>query len=173
MSTDRIPRTRRSRRPAAAGDRRRRPIMSLAMTGDGSAKLITVSGEIDMSNAHLLTELVEFVCRPPSPVIVVDLSAVRFFSAHGVSALLQSLDIAATAEAELLLRDPARCVAAILATTGALPRFALATGAPTMPPRPGAAPATAVDPQPPDAVPAGGSRHARRERPGARRGSPA
>ncbi|MGK5442727.1 STAS domain-containing protein [Micromonospora sp. URMC 105] len=100
------------------------------MTTDGATKLITVSGDVDMSNAHLLTELVEFVCRPPSPAIVVDLSAVRSFSAHGVSALLQSLDIAATAEAALLLRDPAPCVTGILATSGALQSFALTTGAP-------------------------------------------
>ncbi|WP_158609819.1 MULTISPECIES: STAS domain-containing protein [unclassified Micromonospora] len=98
------------------------------MTSDGSTKLITVSGEIDMSNAHLLTELMEFVCRPPSPVIAVDLSAVRFFGAHGVSALLQAQDIAAEAEAAIVLRDPAPCVTYILATTGALESFTLTRG---------------------------------------------
>ncbi|WP_051065794.1 STAS domain-containing protein [Micromonospora lupini] len=97
--------------------------MSLALTDDGSVKLITVSGEIDMSNAHLLTELVEFVCRRPAPVIAVDLSAVRFFGAYGVSALLQAQGIAADARAAVLLRDPAPCVFYVLATTGALGSF--------------------------------------------------
>ncbi|MEU4475346.1 STAS domain-containing protein [Micromonospora sp. NPDC023888] len=97
--------------------------MSLALTDDGSAKLITVSGEVDMSNAHLLTELVGFVCRQSVPVIALDLSAVRFFGAHGVSALLQAQDIATEARAAVLLRDPAPCVTYILATTGALRSF--------------------------------------------------
>ncbi|MEU0077622.1 STAS domain-containing protein [Micromonospora tulbaghiae] len=99
--------------------------MSLALTSDGSAKLVTVSGEIDMSNAHLLTELVECVCHPPVPVVAVDLSAVRFFSTDGVSALLQARQAAATAGAALLLRDPAPCVTSLLATTGALAAFQL------------------------------------------------
>ncbi|MGK5441845.1 STAS domain-containing protein [Micromonospora sp. URMC 105] len=115
--------------------------MSLALTGEGSAKLVTVSGEIDMSNAHLLTELVECVCRPPVPTIAVDLSAVRFFSAHGVSALLQAQHFAATAGATLLLRDPAPCVIYILATAGALAKFPLSRGV-DRPPHPRA---TTVD----------------------------
>ncbi|MCG5438104.1 STAS domain-containing protein [Micromonospora foliorum] len=97
--------------------------MSLTLTDEGLAKLITVSGEIDMSNAHLLTELVEFVCRQPAPVIALDLSRVRFFGAHAVSALLQAQDIATDARAAVLLRDPAPCVTYILATTGALRSF--------------------------------------------------
>ncbi|RLK23894.1 anti-sigma B factor antagonist [Micromonospora sp. M71_S20] len=99
--------------------------MSLALTSDGSAKLVTVSGEIDMSNAHLLTELVECVCHPPVPVVAVDLSAVRIFSAHGVSALLQAQHFAARAGATFLLRDPAPCVTYLLATAGALTNFPL------------------------------------------------
>lgn len=85
MSGNATSRTRAGRRSALAVDRVREPIMSLALTSDGSAKLVTVSGEVDMSSAHLLTELVECVCRLPVPVIAVDLSAVRFFSAHAVS----------------------------------------------------------------------------------------
>ncbi|MEH0970735.1 STAS domain-containing protein [Micromonospora sp. CPCC 205546] len=109
--------------------------MSMVLTSDGPAKLITISGELDMSNAHLLAELVECFCRPPVPVITVDLSAVRFFSAHGVSALLQAQHIAATAGAEILLRDPAPCVTYILATAGALADFPLGRGE-GRPPRP-------------------------------------
>jgi anti-sigma B factor antagonist len=139
MLTDGTPRTGRSPRPASPPDRDRlrEPIMSLALTDDGSAKLITVSGEIDMSNAHLLTELVEFVCRQPVPVVALDLSAVRFFSAHGVSALLQAQDIATDARAVVLLRDPAPCVTHILATTGALRSFRVneAGGRHLIPPR--------------------------------------
>ncbi|MFV2116480.1 STAS domain-containing protein [Micromonospora sp. LOL_025] len=118
--------------------------MSLALTCEGATKLITVSGEIDMSNAHLLAELVEFVCRPPLPVIAVDLSAVRFFGVHGVSALLQSQQTAADAGAAFLLRDPAPCVTYILATTAVLASFAL-TGGPASGVGPATAPATTGD----------------------------
>ncbi|MET7820700.1 STAS domain-containing protein [Micromonospora zamorensis] len=112
------------RRPDRLGD----PIMSLALTCAGSTKLITVSGEIDMSNAHLLTELVACACDSSAPVVAVDLSAVRFFSAHGVSALLQAQHIAVTAGAAFILRDPAPCVTYLLATSGALGDFRLNRG---------------------------------------------
>ncbi|WP_185755179.1 STAS domain-containing protein [Micromonospora sp. A202] len=103
--------------------------MSLALTCVGSAKLIHVSGEIDMSNAHLLTELVACACHSPAaPVITVDLSAVRFFSAHGVSALLEAQHIAVTAGAAFILRNPAPCVTYLLATSGALGDFRLNRG---------------------------------------------
>ncbi|MEH0934580.1 STAS domain-containing protein [Micromonospora psammae] len=135
MSANETSRTRAGRRSARGLDRLGEPITSLTLTSDGSAKLVTVSGEIDMSNAHLLTELVECVCRPPAPMIARDLFAVRFFSAHAVSALLQAQHIAATAGAAFLLRDPAPCVTYILATTGALASFRIsrADGAPPRP----------------------------------------
>ncbi|MDO3701426.1 STAS domain-containing protein [Micromonospora sp. C28SCA-DRY-2] len=119
--------------------------MSLALTSDGSAKLVTVSGEMDSSNAHLLTELVECVCRPPVSVIAVDLAAVRFFSTYGVTALLEAQHIAATAGAVLLLRDPAPCVTHLLATAGALGRFPLGRGD-GRPPRPRSTTADPVTP---------------------------
>ncbi|MGC4807919.1 STAS domain-containing protein [Micromonospora sp. DT233] len=124
MSTDGISRTHKSRRPLD-GDYAwpTEPIMSLALTCDQATTLITVSGEIDMSNAHLLTEMVEFACHPPTPTIAVDLSAVTFFGAHGVSALLRAQDAVARAEADFRLPDPAPCVTYILAATGVLGLF--------------------------------------------------
>ncbi|RLK22565.1 hypothetical protein DER29_0399 [Micromonospora sp. M71_S20] len=52
----------------------------------------------------------------------------RFFSAHGVSALLQAQQTAADVGAAFLLCDLAPCVTYILATTAVLPNFALAGG---------------------------------------------
>ncbi|TQJ20155.1 anti-anti-sigma factor [Micromonospora sp. A202] len=117
------------RRSGRGPDRVGDQVMSLALTCVGSAKLIHVSGEIDMSNAHLLTELVACACHSPAaPVITVDLSAVRFFSAHGVSALLEAQHIAVTAGAAFILRNPAPCVTYLLATSGALGDFRLNRG---------------------------------------------
>ncbi|MCG5470598.1 STAS domain-containing protein [Micromonospora sp. LAH09] len=102
--------------------------MSLALTCAGPAKLVTVAGEIDMSNAHLLTELVACACHSSPPVVAVDLSGVRFFSAHGVGALLEAQHVAVTAGVAFILRDPAPCVTYLLATSGALGDFRLNRG---------------------------------------------
>ncbi|PWR06508.1 anti-sigma factor antagonist [Micromonospora acroterricola] len=103
---------------AAHRTRAPQPIMSLALSRDGSASLVSAVGEIDMSNAHLLTEMVEFLCRPPVPLIALDLSAVRFFGAHGISALLRASTLATSVGARLIVRDPSPFVLRVLGVTG-------------------------------------------------------
>ncbi|MEU8009908.1 STAS domain-containing protein [Micromonospora parva] len=93
------------------------PILSLTMSHDGPVSVIGVVGEMDMSNAHLLIELVEQLCRAPTPLIALDLSAVRFLGAHGVSALLRSGQLAAQAGGRLTLRDPSPFVLRVLGVT--------------------------------------------------------
>ncbi|RLP86396.1 MULTISPECIES: STAS domain-containing protein [unclassified Micromonospora] len=96
------------------------PIMTLSLDTEGPLIVITVSGEIDMSNAHLITDLAEHgIGRRPAR-LVLDLSGVTFFSAHGISALLRVQSTAAHAQVELILRDAAPCVIAILTATGTL-----------------------------------------------------
>ncbi|MFF5056997.1 STAS domain-containing protein [Micromonospora sp. NPDC000663] len=116
------------------------PIMSLAWSRDDSTSLITVAGEIDMSNSHLFTELVEFLCQSPVPLIAVDLSAVRFLGAHGVTALLQARQLVTSTGARLTLRDPSPFVLRVLGAAGVMRHLDL-DGAP----RPGGA-------APPDVV---------------------
>ncbi|MEV7327551.1 STAS domain-containing protein [Micromonospora sp. NPDC093244] len=101
------------------------PIMSLAWSRDDSTSLITVAGEIDMSNSHLLTELVEFLCQSPVPLIAVDLSAVRFLGAHGITALLQASQLVTSAGARLTLRDPSPFVLRVLGAAGVMRHLAL------------------------------------------------
>ncbi|MBM0203136.1 STAS domain-containing protein [Micromonospora sp. NPDC051227] len=106
--------------------------MSLSLSRDGALSQIRVVGEIDMSNAHLLTELVEFLCRSPTPLVVVDLSAVRFFGAHAVSALLNADQLAAQAGGGLTLRDPSPFVLRVLGVAGVLGHLELhGTSTPT------------------------------------------
>ncbi|GLZ60575.1 STAS domain-containing protein [Micromonospora sp. NBRC 107095] len=93
------------------------PILSLTMSHDGPVSVISVVGEMDMSNAHLLIELVEQLCRAPTPQIALNLSAVRFLGAHGISALLRSGQLAAQAGGRLTLRDPSRFVLRVLGVT--------------------------------------------------------
>ncbi|MET8118388.1 STAS domain-containing protein [Micromonospora sp. NPDC005189] len=103
-----------------------KPIMSLALSRDGSLSVISVAGELDMSNAHLLTELVGYLCQTPVPLIAVDLSAVRFFGAHGVSALLKANRLAAGAGGRLTLRDPSPFVRRVLGVAGVTRHLAIA-----------------------------------------------
>lgn len=108
--------------------------MSLSFNQDGAGSQIRVVGEVDMSNAHLLTELVEFLCRTPTPLVVVDLSAVRFFGAHAVSALLHAGHLVAQVGGRLTLRDPSPFVLRVLGVAGVLGRLnlhgtSLSTGA--------------------------------------------
>ncbi|MGW3786654.1 STAS domain-containing protein [Micromonospora chokoriensis] len=99
--------------------------MSLTWDRDGSLSTVSVVGDIDMSNAHLLTELVEFLCRTPTPLIAVDLSAVRFFGAHGVSALLRARHLAERAGGRLTLHDPSPFVRRVLGVAGVIRHLAL------------------------------------------------
>jgi anti-anti-sigma factor len=93
--------------------------MTVTAGVEGTSTVIAVRGEVDMSTAHVLTEMVEHaVGRRPSRVVL-DLSEVTFFSAHGISALLSAQSTATGARVELALRDPAPCVAYLLAVTGA------------------------------------------------------
>lgn len=97
-----------------------KPIMTLALDSEGPATLITVRGEVDMSTAHLISEFAEHaIARRPSR-LVLDLSRVTFFSAHGISALLRTQHAATRAEVTLILRDAAPCVTYLLAVTGTL-----------------------------------------------------
>ncbi|MFI5928571.1 STAS domain-containing protein [Micromonospora sp. NPDC051543] len=117
--------------------------MSLVLRDDGPTLSIAVSGEIDMSNAHLLTELVGSLCAIPAPMIALDLSEVRFCGARGVSALLRARELVVSAGGRLTLRDPSPFVLRVLAACRVLPHLGL--DGPTSPATP---PLTSLVPPP-------------------------
>src|SRR3712207_6213488 len=82
------------------------PILSLALTGRGPVTVIVATGEIDMSSAHLLTELVDAVMRDQPLRVVLDLANVTFFCAAGVTALLEVRRAVTARAGRLVLRDP-------------------------------------------------------------------
>lgn len=106
-----------------------KPIMTLALGGAGPAPLITVRGEVDMSTAHLISELAEHVIARRPARLILDLSQVTFFSAHGISALLQAEHAATCADVTLVLREAAPCVTYLLAATGTRLNLAVPTTA--------------------------------------------
>ena len=107
--------------PIAAGSSRPdEAVLWLACTASGAVTRISVAGEIDMSNAHLLVELVESLVRPPPVAVEVDLSEVTFFCAHGISALLRARRLLADRGGRLTVRNPSAIVRRVLGITDAL-----------------------------------------------------
>jgi anti-anti-sigma factor len=101
-------------------------LLSLEMTGTALVTVVRVSGELDLSTAHLLTGLVDLVVGNSAPRrLVLDLSAVSFFAAVGVSALVHARNAVSVRGGALLLREPSRNVRRVLALTGDLQRFAV------------------------------------------------
>ncbi|SCG76511.1 STAS domain-containing protein [Micromonospora coxensis] len=133
------------------------PIMSLSYSCDGSATVVTVSGEIDMSNAHLLVELVESLCRATAPTVTLDLSAVTYFGAHGISALLHAHELVTAVGGRLAVGRASSFVLYVLGVTGVRSHLELGVTAPS------AAPIAPVVTRAPLPRPAGG-----RGRPAAR-----
>ncbi|MCG5449561.1 STAS domain-containing protein [Micromonospora hortensis] len=111
--------TRQDAQPVRQDARPAKPIMTLDLRNDRHAPLIVVSGEVDMSTAHLISELAEHVITRRPARLVLDLSGVTFFSAHGISALLRTQRAAESAEVTLALRAPAPCVSYLLAVSSA------------------------------------------------------
>ncbi|SCG60180.1 STAS domain-containing protein [Micromonospora halophytica] len=94
-----------------------KPIMTLNLDSEGPVPAIAVRGEVDMSTAHLIDELAAHVIARRPARLILDLSRVTFFSAHGISALLRTQRAAACAGVTLTLRDAAPCVSHLLAAT--------------------------------------------------------
>ncbi len=95
------------------------PIMSVELSIEGRVTVLAVAGEVDMSNAHLIVELAEAALRE-RPDLVLDLSAVTFFGAHGISALLRVQAAAARAGGSCVLRSPSAFVQYVLAVSGVI-----------------------------------------------------
>ncbi|MCW2640805.1 MAG: hypothetical protein JWP76_3111 [Dactylosporangium sp.] len=107
--------------------RYRDQIMSLELASAGPVTVIAVSGELDMSNAHLIAELAEDILRDKPLRLVLDLARVTFFCADGVRALLRIRRAVAAEAGQLVLRDPSPITLRVLAITGVLRQFAIHT----------------------------------------------
>ena len=84
------------------------PIMTLDLTNHRDVHTITVSGELDLSTAPLLTDLVERVAADRPDQVIIDMAQVTFFCAAGLNALLQAHKMITSAGGQLVLRAPSR-----------------------------------------------------------------
>jgi anti-anti-sigma factor len=78
------------------------PILSVRLVSCGPPTVIEISGEIDLSTAHLVTELVEHVARHRPAQVILDMANVRFFCADGLRALLDARATVTAADGQLL-----------------------------------------------------------------------
>jgi anti-anti-sigma factor len=108
------------------------PMLSLRLASCGDPTVIEISGEVDLSTAHLLTELVEHVADNRPARVVLDMANVNFFCANGLRALLHARAAVTAATGQLLLRAPSAKTRRVLTITRTDHLFPLeATVAPT------------------------------------------
>lgn len=109
--------------PTASGSLRPdEPIMWLSCEVHGNLTRVAVVGEVDLSNAHLLAELLENVAAR-TPTVTVDLSAVTFFGANGTDALVRAHQALTDRGGRLTLCRPSSVVRRVLEITGTLGTF--------------------------------------------------
>ncbi|MCZ7472929.1 MULTISPECIES: STAS domain-containing protein [unclassified Micromonospora] len=99
------------------------PIMWLSCHAGTDVTQVSVAGEVDLSNAHLLTELVETAVAAPAPLVVIDLAEVSFFGAYGTNALVLAHRMLTRHGRRLILHRPSPVVRRVLAVTGTLGAF--------------------------------------------------
>lgn len=117
--------------PTASGSwRPDEPIMWLSCEVHGGVTTVSVAGEVDLSNAHLLAELLENVAGVRAPLVVVQLAEVTFFGAHGIEALVRARRLLTERGGKLVLHRPSRVVRRVLDVTGTLPGFEIVTRLP-------------------------------------------
>ncbi|WP_406691159.1 STAS domain-containing protein [Saccharopolyspora sp. ID03-671] len=92
--------------------------------GDGVV-VVRVSGELDMSASHFLTEFLRQRLVGTSRMVVLDFSEISFINSEGVSALLEAERLAEARDKELLL-VPAPVVDRVLTLLGLAGRFTYA-----------------------------------------------
>jgi anti-anti-sigma factor len=100
------------------------PGLSLALVPEGPAVVVKVGGAVDLATVGPLVDLVDrLLSGQPPPVLVLDLSAVSFFCAAGVNALLAIRGRAGPAGSALVLRRPSRITVAVLDIVGLTDEF--------------------------------------------------
>jgi len=107
------------------------PLLSLGLSSHGTVSVIRVSGELDMSTAHLLTDLVKIVAASRPARVVVDMAEVTFLCADGLRALITARDMILAAGGQLVLAAPSPQTQRILTITQTYCLFRPDTSDPT------------------------------------------
>ena len=79
------------------------PVFGIASTREDGVSVLTVTGEIDLSNADAMQAAVE---HTTTPAVVLDLSAVPFLDSSGIQAIDRSRRLLLSEERSLLIVSP-------------------------------------------------------------------
>ena len=88
------------------------------MTDQPPHTLVSLAGDCDITNAHLLQKIVTGHIPADARLAVIDLSGLRFIDASGVHALGEARDVRAASGTTLALVAPQPTVARMFTLTG-------------------------------------------------------
>jgi anti-anti-sigma factor len=101
-----------------AGAPARHGLLSIESESVGGCYRMRVAGELDRSNADLLTACITHAEASPEPEIVVDLSRLTFIDSSGLRILIAAAERSEPASDRLSIVAPTRVVRRILDLTG-------------------------------------------------------
>ena len=93
-------------------------LLTMAAKDQPSYTLVSLAGECDITNAHLLRKIMTGYIPADARLAVIDLSGLRFIDASGVHGLVDARDVLAANGTALVLAAPQPTVARMLTLTG-------------------------------------------------------
>jgi anti-sigma B factor antagonist len=93
-------------------------LLTIAASDQLSHMLVSLAGECDITNAHLLRKIMTDYLPADARLAVIDLSGLRFIDASGVHGLVDARDVLAANGTTLVLAEPQPVVARMFALTG-------------------------------------------------------
>jgi anti-anti-sigma factor len=105
-----------------------RPLTVEIVESLDGAVIVTMAGEFDLSVEKMFAQAVtDGVVRDGHTTVVLDLAAVTFLDSSGIRALLVARQRALACGTQLVLRRPSPPVQRVLALTGLVERFEIAS----------------------------------------------
>jgi anti-anti-sigma factor len=102
--------------PVVCGHDAEVTLLSLTLTC-GPMTVVELSGDLDMSTTHLITELVTHIAKSSPSQVILDMADVNFFCAAGLNALLHAQNTIKDAGGQFVLRNPSATTEQILTIT--------------------------------------------------------
>ncbi|HEX4467661.1 MAG TPA: STAS domain-containing protein [Solirubrobacteraceae bacterium] len=97
--------------------------LRLTHRSDGPVHTISLGGEMDLSNAQILADIVAGVCVLKPGTVSVDMSQLAFMDSAGLRATLQSMNTAQQAGASFSVASPQEAVRRVFEISGVAERL--------------------------------------------------
>jgi anti-sigma B factor antagonist len=93
-------------------------LLTIAATDQASHTIVSLAGDCDITNAHLLQKIMTGCIPADARLAVIDLSGLRFIDASGVHGLVDARDVLAANGTTLALAAAQPTVARMFTLTG-------------------------------------------------------